>query len=310
VNASDTTIAICTYTEDRYPLIVEAIKSAERQVGHPAVLVVVDYNEPLRSRLGGDFPHLDVVANTETRGLSGGRNTAMAHCRTAALGFLDDDGVLEEDWTTKLTAAMDGGSIVAAGSRVIPRWETERPRWLVPEFDWVMGCSYRGLPTEASAVRNPFGGSMVLRVADAVRAGGFRSDLGRIGSTPLGCEETDLFLRMRGLDRSLESMYVPDAIMRHFVPDSRCTMRYYMRRCYGEGLSKASISALHPGTAPLGSERHHALVALPRAVARELRSRNLQGAAGVVVGLSSTVAGYVVGRLSPRLRKAARSGSW
>ena len=39
------------------------------------------------------------------------------------------------------------------------------------EFDWVVGCSYRGLPETVSVVRNPIGAKMSLRTSLALEAG-------------------------------------------------------------------------------------------------------------------------------------------
>ena len=77
-----------------------------------------------------------------------------------------------------------------------PRWPERRPRWLPPEFDWVVGCSYRGLPETVSVVRNPIGASMSLRTSLALEAGGFDDAVGRVGTSPRGCEETELAIRL------------------------------------------------------------------------------------------------------------------
>jgi hypothetical protein len=67
------------------------------------------------------------------------------------------------------------------------------------EFDWVVGCSYRGLPAGEALIRNPIGSSMSLRRQAAVEAGGFRPEVGRVGTFPVGCEETELAIRLRRL---------------------------------------------------------------------------------------------------------------
>jgi glycosyltransferase involved in cell wall biosynthesis len=97
------TLAICTYTEDRYPLLVRAVASIERQTGVDVeLLIVVDHNDALLRRASADFPGATVLPNEEQQGLSGARNTALAHCRTELLGFVDDDGELEPTWGRQL----------------------------------------------------------------------------------------------------------------------------------------------------------------------------------------------------------------
>jgi hypothetical protein len=183
---------------------------------------------------------------------------------------------------------------------VRPRWEGERPPWLIPEFDWVIGCSYRGLPTTKAGVRNLSGGACILRLEAIRMAGGFRSDLGRVGANPFGCEETDLFLRLHELLPAGLAVYEPEVEMRHFIPLTRCTWSYFIRRCYSEGVSKALVAMLHSGGGALGTERRHVARVLPLAVARELRAGNPLGAVGAVLGTLAAILGY--GRGTVRLR--------
>jgi glycosyltransferase involved in cell wall biosynthesis len=296
------TLAICTYTEDRYPLLVRAVASIERQTGVDVeLLIVVDHNDALLRRASADFPGATVLPNEEQQGLSGARNTALAHCRTELLGFVDDDGELEPTWGRLLLERLEDPDVIGVGSLVVPDWETGRPAWLAPEFDWVIGCSYRGLPTTPAPIRNPSGGAMILRTGPLRAIGGFRTDLGRVGTVPLGCEETDAFIRLHDLSPRHVAWFEPDVAMRHFVPASRCTWSYFRRRCYAEGLSKALVGSMAAHRQQLGPERRHLTRTLPAAVGRELRSGNLAGVAGLALGVAATIFGYLSGRTRARL---------
>ena len=44
-----------------------------------------------------------------------------------------------------------------------PSGRDGRPRWFPPEFDWVVGCSYTGLPETVAPVRNLIGAAMSFR---------------------------------------------------------------------------------------------------------------------------------------------------
>jgi hypothetical protein len=134
-------------------------------------------------------------------------------------------------------------------------------------------------------------------------AGGFRSDLGRIGSNPFGCEETDLFLRLHELLPAGRAVYEPGVEMQHFIPMTRCTWSYFIRRCYSEGLSKALVAMLHSGGGALGTERRHLARVLPGAVAREVRAGNALGALGAVLGTMAAILGYAVGTVRLRRRR-------
>ena len=296
------TLAICTYSDERFDMLCGAIDSFVKQARpDDEVLVVVDHNDSLLERVHATYPDVPAIANDGPRGLSGARNTAIKASSRPLLAFLDDDGVVDGDFVERLVPLFRDPTTVAVGCRVEPVWERERPAFLAPEFDWVVGCSYRGLPTNRAVVRNPLGGAMMMRRDRVAAAGGFRSDLGRVGKTPLGCEETELFIR---LGTSASTIYVPDVVMRHFVPEQRCTWRYFTSRCWGEGLSKAVVSSSHQSRTALRVERKHLTRTLPAAVWSAAVAGRGQMVAGLAVGTASTAAGYAFGRamlaLQPR----------
>ena len=105
----------------------------------------------------------------------------------------------------------DDPQVVATGGGIYPVWPADSPRWMPPEFYWVVGCSYRGLPDTTSVVRNPIGANMSMRTAEALAIGGFDCVIGRVGTKPRGCEETELAIRLTrtGRDRSSSMFRMP-----------------------------------------------------------------------------------------------------
>ena len=67
-------------------------------------------------------------------------------------------------------------------------WESTCPTWFSAEFDWVVDCTYVGLPERRARARQLIRANMWFRHADLLDAGGFRADLGRVGSRPVGGE--------------------------------------------------------------------------------------------------------------------------
>ena len=55
---------------------------------------------------------------------------------------------------------------------------------------------------------------MAFRRAAVERVGGFIPGIGRVGVTPLGCEETELAIRLRQDDPRAVVLYVPGARVR------------------------------------------------------------------------------------------------
>jgi hypothetical protein len=306
-------VVICAYSEGRWEQTRAAVKSVLSQCPQPAeVLLVIDHNTELAARARRELPDLTVLESDGIPGLSGARNTGLRSATQPITSFLDDDAEARPGWLVSLLEPYDSPDVVATGGAVVPRWPGSQPRWLPPEFFWVVGCSYRGLPLSVGPVRNPIGANMSLRTLLARQVGGFDSAVGRVGTRPVGCEETELAIRLTTAKPASAVLYVPDAVVDHHVGQERLTVSYFLRRCWHEGISKANVVQLAGAASGLESERRYAAVVLPMALLQNLR-RSLAGDAGafmrfaaVLTGLVSAVAGYLAGRLRVVLNR--RSG--
>lgn len=311
-----TSVIICVYTSDRWGDICEAVQSVRNQVLTPGeIIMVVDHNPELLVRAEAEFPDLLVVANREPQGLSGARNTGIAVSSGSLLGFLDDDAVADRHWLSRLADHCRGPDILGAAAKIEPLWIGRRPGWLPDEFLWVVGCSYRGLPTTAGEVRNAFGGAMVIKrhVFDVV--GGFSYILGRgrSGVKLVSCDETELCIRAKISFPQCRFMLEPAAVVRHKVPSSRLTWGYFRLRCYAEGISKAYLTTLLKTRGALGTERSYVLWTLSSGFMRGLvdfafrfNSDGLKRSAAIGLGLASAGAGFLVGKLWSRVQAGPR----
>ena len=320
-------IVVCAYTVNRWDDIVRGIGEARSQLaesGHPGeIVLVVDHSLELYEKAQGFFVGDDMrlLENSRTRGLSGARNTGISETDADIIVFLDDDAVPEPGWLAGLLAPFDDESVIITGGAAIPRWpEGGRPSMLPAadgdrgEFDWVIGCTYAGQPRTVSSVRNVMGCSMAFRAGVFATAGLFGEDMGRVGTIPYGCEETELCIRAAAAPGS-RILFEPASKVRHRVTPQRTTWSYLWHRCYAEGISKAAVVARTTRRAGLSTETTYTTHVLPRGVLRELSSvprRGIKGAAGaaaIVTGLLVTMVGYVVGRLAIRRAEDARGDS-
>ena len=298
-------VVICAHTEDRWEATLAAVASMRDQSLPPAeIILVVDHNPRLHGRLRSALPHVLVVENREERGLSGGRNTGVALARGEIVVFLDDDAIAEPDWLIHIADSYSDPAVAGVGGRTLPMWETRRPFWFPEEFDWVVGCTYRSMRTTRGPVRNVLGGNSSFRRDVLNTVGGFRSGIGRsAGKLPLGCEETELCIRVRQDSPGAVLLFDQRAVIWHRIPESRCRFSYFCNRCYAEGLSKSMVTASVGVGDGLSSERAYVRRTLPLGVARGVmdlvrgRPAGIGKAAAIVVGLTVTVAGYAVGSL-------------
>ncbi len=313
-------VVICVYTEDRWDDIVAAVASVREQ-SRPALetLVVVDHNPALLRRLAKHFGDdgcagdgVRVLANAGPRGLSAGRNTGIEASSGEVIAFLDDDAVAERDWLRHFAEGYADPRVMAVGGRTQPVWESRRrPAWFPEEFDWAVGCTYRGLPPGRVPVRNVLGGNASFRRSAFELAGGFACGIGRDGDRlPLGCEETELCIRLTRAMPEAVLLIDDRSVIHHRVPAARERFRYLWTRSYAEGLSKALVAQSVGAQAGLASERRYTTRVLPAGVARGVRDALLgrPGGAGragaILAGVTAAAGGYAVGTL-----RARRSGS-
>lgn len=307
-SALDISVVICAYTHERWGALTEAIQSVQRQTAPPReIIVVVDHNPELLERVQRTFAGVLATPNVERRGLSGARNSGVAAAAGAIIAFLDDDGVAAEDWLARLAAAYGDEQVVGVGGSIAPYWEGDRPAWFPEEFDWVVGCTYRGMPEAAAAVRNLIGANMSFRRQELVELGGFEHGIGRVGAQPTGCEETELCIRARQRWPRRTLRYEPSAQVLHRVPHGRARWAYFRARCYAEGRSKSLVTQLVGAQDGLSSEWSYTLHTLPRGIVRNAawsiarRDRaGLMRAGAIAGGLCITIAGYAMGQLAQR----------
>jgi glycosyltransferase involved in cell wall biosynthesis/GT2 family glycosyltransferase len=293
-------VVICAYTRERLQVLGEAVDSLRAQTCSPhEVVLVIDHAPELLEEARGLWPDLKIVPNREKQGLSGARNTGVEEATGEVVAFLDDDAIAKPDWLARLADAYADPNVLGAGGTVRPRWVEGKPGWFPPEFDWVVGCTHSGMPQELSPVRNLVGANMSFRRQPLLEVGGFSHDLGRVGTLPVGCEETDLSIRVHQRWPEAEILYDPAAAVDHVVPGSRGQVRYFLDRCRAEGRSKAVLTGMVGSDDGLSSERSYVKRTLPLGFLRDLGDA-LRGdpggvgrAAMIVVGLAATTVDYL-----------------
>lgn len=303
----DVSVVICAYTEERWYDLVAAVESVQRQRVPPReIIVVIDHNPSLQERVQAHIPGVILVKNSEPQGLSGARNCGIAIARGMFVAFLDDDAIAEPDWLILLYGSCEDSQVLGVGGTVEPQWLCTQPAWFPEEFYWVVGCTYQNPPEVPIVVRNPYGGCTCFRREIFEVVGSFRNGIGRVGTRPLGGEETELCIRASQCWPQKIFLYQPQARIHHRIPPHRATWRYFRSRCYAEGLSKAVITRYAGAKKSLSSERIYTLRVLPQGVLRgvgdTLFHRDMTGlmrAGAIITGFMMTILGYLTGSSIP-----------
>ena len=311
-------VVIAAYTEERWDLLTDAVRSVVEQALAPLeVIVVVDHNDRLFGRLceflplllpeRSGSPPVKVIPNHSTKGLGGARNSGVDCSTGSIIVFLDDDAIADAQWTAALRGAYERQEdLLGVGGQIDASVEGGRPQWFPREFDWVLGCTYRGMPPPGSDVRNLIGCNMSFR--REAFGEGRRFLLG------YGCDETEFCIRLRREVPNARLIFEPSARVTHHVPRDRMAWRYLIRRCYFEGGSKAVVSWLAGRGVGLKSERAYTLRTLPSGVliglveaVRRRQAAPLARSAAIIVGFGATLAGYLTGSVTTK-RQAHRRG--
>ena len=278
-------------------MLCGAIASVQRQdTKAREIIVVIDYNSPLLRRISATFPEIRVFPNSGKQGYPGARNTGAGAALGEIVAFLDDDAVAATDWIQQLEAVLRTPDVLGGGGAVMPRWPNdEAPRWFPDEFLWVVGCSYRGLPDYLTSVRNPIGANMAIKRFVIEELRGFREDMSPV-------DETEFCVRATQRWPAGLWMLSPEPRVEHIVSPERCRVKYFLWRCYREGVAKSKLRNYVGRRDALASERTYMLRVLPAAIGRGLADTargDPWGAAralSILSGLAATAAGYARGR--------------
>lgn len=291
-------LVVCTHTVERRPLLEGLIDSVAGGTVLPAeVVIVVDRNPGLYADLAGrDWPLPVRVLASPGSGLAAARNAGWRALSSSLIAFIDDDAVAAPRWLEELVEGVRTHRADVIGGRIDPRWTGDEPGWYSPLLGWVVGCTYAGMPTEPSRVRNVIGCNMLFRRELLERLGGFDTTLGRSGSGLAGCEETELCIRANAAGATV--ILIPGARVEQVLPSERATWSHAIRRGWYEGRSKRMLVALHGPV--LGTENRYAR-SLLRTVVRDVvrgvtraSATDLAHAVGLVAVLAATTASYLV----------------
>jgi cellulose synthase/poly-beta-1,6-N-acetylglucosamine synthase-like glycosyltransferase len=301
-NRPTVTVVICAYTEDRWLQLKNSVASVEAQTSPPMeIIVCIDHNEELlrkseeyfgKARPAGAIP-LIVLANKYNGRLGAARNTAAEFATGEVLAFLDDDAAAAVDWLERLIAPYDDERVGAVGGKPLPVFEVKRPRWFPFEFDWVIGCAYRGLPLTRAPSARLIGANMSARRSALQEIGGFHTD-----------HQDDMDMCQRMAYAQHRVLYEPLAIVYHFVPAARTTWHYFWKKCYTANQGKVEVRANMHEAASLSAELTFVTRTLTRGVLAEI-GHVIRGDLYGIARVGAMMAGIAVagcGHLSGKLR--------
>jgi len=299
---NNVSIVISTYSKDRLEYLLDCVDSLKKQTLKPAeIILVLDPNSELIEFYRMRLPDIKIAVSQE-QGLSNARNVGVKNAKEEIIAFIDDDAVADKDWLKNLTKNYEDPKTMGVGGQIRPLWN-KSPKWFPSELNWVLGCTYKGLPENRASIRNPIGCNMSFRKKAFERAGYFRCDIGRFGKKLLSGEEMEFSVRVLEKIPGSKIIYEPSAIVYHKVDAKKANLKYLCKRSFYEGISKALIAdARKNGSTILSTENQYIKHLLKTAIPSRLkRIYKLQSLLQILVLIFSSLIvflGFLTGKIT------------
>lgn len=237
------TVAICTY--NRFDYLPRALESLERQTVPQSEfeVLIVDNSDDMEAanRFWESYVLRDGwrLVRSSPPGLSRARNTAVEEARAETILYLDDDAVasagLVEEYAKYFAAHPDVG---VAGGPIAPIWPDVAPDWVPDDF---VGClsvlDYGDTDKYLEGGQYLYGANIAFRKAALEAAGGFDTNIGRIGAASLLSNE-EVVVQEHVHRAGFKRAYVANAAVRHQVPQGRLRRNWFRSRMAWQAVSE------------------------------------------------------------------------
>jgi len=219
-------------------------------------LLLLDNNSTDKTReiglgFAARFPWIRYI-NEPVQGHPHTKNRGIRESRGEIVAFLDDDVYLSPCWLTALASSFERHPDVACiGGRVVPHFETDRPKWLEDDMLIIYGITEFG---ESERVIRPpevpIGCNMAFRREVFEQIGDFPTSLGRKPGNLLSNDEN--YFLLCAAKAGLKIFYSPEAQVSHRIPLLRTTREWILRRWYWQGISEIAMKQIGEDPLPRG----------------------------------------------------------
>jgi glycosyltransferase involved in cell wall biosynthesis len=243
--AEDIEITVVITTYNRSSMVGAAIEQALEQeaAGASYEVIVVDNNstDATRETVAGWMerrPAARLRYVFEGRqGVSYARNAGIANARGRIIAFADDDVQVSRDWVRRIKQAFEQHPDVdCIGGKVLPRWESEPPRWLTRDHWTPLALQDYGEAPVSINKDNRLclvSANLAVRREAFAQTGMFKPELQRVKDSIGSMEDAELLERF--WRTGLQCLYVPELIVVADVPGERATKNYHRRWRSGHG---------------------------------------------------------------------------
>lgn len=225
-------VIICTY--NRSAFLDQTLKSIMKQTYSPYEVIIVDNNSTDNTaEVVRQYP---VKYLLETRqGVAFARNTGLEASRGEFVGFIDDDETVVPCWIESIIKTFELDEKIAAATGPLNAVFMGTPSKWIPNPNDFIG-SYRGNVMKILAYGETIvtGNAMFRKsLIDGMR---FDTKLGRVGKNLVSGEDTEFILQL--YKRGYLVVYSPEAVVDHYAPAERITLKWFTNRLFCEGITE------------------------------------------------------------------------
>jgi GT2 family glycosyltransferase len=302
---STATVSVIIATHNRAVMLDECLAHLRAQQFKPGDEVIVvdnastDETRTVVARHQASWPTPLRLLHEPTPGKSHAIALAVSEARGDLLAFTDDDVNVGATWLDTVRAPMtEDPSVALAGGPVVARWEPAVPRHFRraiaqhPRLGAPIALLDYGDRRAALGERTLLGANLAVRRDVFNAVGGFPTHLGKLRGTLLSGEDDELCRRVQSAGH--RAVYLPDAVVSHWVPAQRARVGYFLNWFFWSGITHA---LMEEGRSPAG----RTVAALPLYLVR----RTAAAAVGV---LSALLTGHATLALTRAIDVAFASG--
>jgi succinoglycan biosynthesis protein ExoM len=225
------TVCVCTFKRPSFLENLLRTLEVQRTDNLFEYDVVVADNDAARSaepvvRSRGPSSNLKITYCVEpVANIARARNAALAHARGDFIAFIDDDEFPTGEWLYSLFRTREDRQAGGVLGPVLPHFQLEPPAWLTKGrfFDRPRYATGRPIAWFEARSGNVLFVREILKQLDPP----FRTQFATAG------EDLDFF--RRAIERGFTFVWCDEAEVFEFVPASRCTRRYLLRRAVLRG---------------------------------------------------------------------------
>lgn len=214
-------VVICTYNRDKFiGGVLQSLTLQTLPTDRFEIIIVnnnsTDRTEEISQKFIAENPQLNTVYVVEkNQGLSFARNRGIAESKYEIITYIDDDAFTKPDFLESIFDYFNAHPDIAGiGGMVIPRYETEEPKWMNKYLHgFVTKVDHGNKIKQFANNKYPAGCNMTYRKNLLEKVGGFNVNL------KWRADDKFIYFIIRELNDKV--MYLPQVAVEHVIDDYR-----------------------------------------------------------------------------------------